>query len=292
MNDHRNGPTDILVGFDASAGAQRALSWAVDHAERTGARVELMMAVPEGSGRHQDRYADIHAAADGIVDIALTNLRADKRGFEAHGSVRYGAAADVLIEASRQAGLLVVGRRGHGEVMDALLGSVSMRVCAHALCPVVVIPPGWAAQPGGTVVVGVADAGDRPAVAFAADYAEALAGDLLAVHTWNLPVSGFSPELMIPLVSDASEMAVARDRELEDALAPVRERKPALPVATSVVEGIPARRLTEAAAHAALLVVASHRERGRFPLRIAPTVHAVLHHAPCPVAVVPVTDAR
>ncbi|NUT52807.1 MAG: universal stress protein [Saccharothrix sp.] len=292
-----SGPAHVVVGYDASPGAQRALSWAGDLARRTGVGIDVLMAVPEIQGRDEEkgqgRGQDLRAEAERLADIAVTGLTTGKPAVDAHVSVRAGDPADVLIEASARAGLIVVGRRGHGAVLDLLLGSVSLRVCAHAPAPVVVVPPQWEAARSRTVVVGVSDATDRPAVDFAAWYAHGTGGDVLAVHSWNLPVSGFSPDLMIPLVSDArdvSDMTAARDREIDDALAPARKQTPTLPIATSVVEGIPWRRLTHAAADAALLVVAAHRERGHFPLRIAPTVHAVLHHAPCPVAVIPVSD--
>jgi nucleotide-binding universal stress UspA family protein len=50
-----------------------------------------------------------------------------------------GQAADVLMEASEGADLLVVDSRGHNALTEALLGSVSRYCVHHAQCPVVVM---------------------------------------------------------------------------------------------------------------------------------------------------------
>jgi nucleotide-binding universal stress UspA family protein len=53
--------------------------------------------------------------------------------------IAQGNAAQVLLDASAGADLLVVGSRGHGGFAEALLGSVSQHCVQHALCPVVVV---------------------------------------------------------------------------------------------------------------------------------------------------------
>jgi nucleotide-binding universal stress UspA family protein len=53
-----------------------------------------------------------------------------------------GFAAQELINASREADLIVVGSRGAGGFISLLLGSISSQVVQHASCPVVTVPSG------------------------------------------------------------------------------------------------------------------------------------------------------
>jgi nucleotide-binding universal stress UspA family protein len=60
-------------------------------------------------------------------------------GLDVEEEIAYGHPAQVLIEQSADAGLLVVGNRGHGAFTGMLLGSVSIHCVTHSHCPVVVV---------------------------------------------------------------------------------------------------------------------------------------------------------
>ena len=136
-------PTDIVVGVDGSPSAQAALRWALAQAKATGGRVQAVSAwefpVSAGWGvplSYEDLAASVGQALSEAVQEALGF---DQPEVEVLESVMPGHPAQVLIDASAHAGLLVVGSRGHGSFAGTLLGSVSQHCAQHSRCPVVVV---------------------------------------------------------------------------------------------------------------------------------------------------------
>jgi nucleotide-binding universal stress UspA family protein len=137
----------IVVGVDGSEGSQAAIRWAVEEAARRRDTVRAVSAWgypyvpgPEGSAVFLNP-ADVAAEAAERLEATLAAALPDdtvRAGVERH--VIDGGAADVLVEQSRTADLIVVGARGKGGFTGLLLGSVSTQVVNHAHCPVVVVP--------------------------------------------------------------------------------------------------------------------------------------------------------
>jgi len=136
----------ILVGVDGSRGSRKALTWAAAEAADHGADLVVVhvwdRTLPPASGNPSvpDHPATetSEGAAGELVQIIKEELGEDPP-VVAQPRVKRGRAAEVLIEESAGADLLVVGTRGHGGFAGLLLGSVSQHVAAYAQCPVTVV---------------------------------------------------------------------------------------------------------------------------------------------------------
>lgn len=134
---------DIVVGVDGSASARAALRWALAQAERTGVRVRAVTAweIPAYAGWMPTVPVEDLGAAAGKMLAAVVGeaLELEEPGVEVRESVLPGHPAQLLVDESAHAALLVVGSRGHGTFAGTLLGSVSQHCVQHAHCPVVVV---------------------------------------------------------------------------------------------------------------------------------------------------------
>ncbi len=138
----------IVVGVDGSGPSLAALRWAVRQARLTGARVEAVAAwhYPAGDGwAETGSYEDFEADARQVLAQALTTVGRPEPDVPVDSLVTEGYPGDVLLQVAKGADLLVLGRRGHGAVTSALIGSVSLHCVTHAHCPVVVLRE----EPGG-----------------------------------------------------------------------------------------------------------------------------------------------
>jgi nucleotide-binding universal stress UspA family protein len=133
----------LVVGFDDSGGARAALEWALGEAKRYQARVTLLHAhllqVAWIDQADIARWSEMeHRAAEAV--LAETVAAVQTPGVAVDARVVEGNPVDVLIDASQEADLLVLGSRGRGGLAGLLLGSVSQRCAERAHCPVVVVP--------------------------------------------------------------------------------------------------------------------------------------------------------
>jgi nucleotide-binding universal stress UspA family protein len=136
----------VLVGVDGSRGSRKALTWAAAEAAEHGADLIVIHVwehtLPPASGNPSvpERAATDTSenAGNELVQVIKEEL-GDDPPVVAQPRVKRGRPAEVLIEESAGADLLVVGTRGHGGFAGLILGSVSQHVAAYAQCPVTVV---------------------------------------------------------------------------------------------------------------------------------------------------------
>ncbi len=134
----------ILLAYDGSEHAQRALDCTRDLARKYGAQVILVHAfhpIPHEWGTPLRQQAEVHAigAAEKIIQEAQAKL-ADE-SFAVITELLEGPPAEAILRVAETRGcdLIVVGSRGLGELKATLLGSVSDKVLHHSVVPVLVV---------------------------------------------------------------------------------------------------------------------------------------------------------
>jgi nucleotide-binding universal stress UspA family protein len=143
----------IVVGVDGSESARDALAWALDEGRLRDDDVRVVSAwffspAAYGTMGYVPPVSDesFELAAEQAMTETLDALEDSAKGLRVERMVVEGTAASVLVEAAKDADLLVVGSRGHGTLTGLLLGSVSHQVALHAECPVVIIRHGADAE--------------------------------------------------------------------------------------------------------------------------------------------------
>lgn len=265
----------VFAGVDGSESASRAALWAAADAARQHASLHLVLAYD--TRREQDR------AEQTVRDIAERCRTAHPGLHIADEAVRADPVDDLL---SRRAWSIVVGSRGHGAFRNAVLGSVSTAVAAHADCPVVVIrgkttDPEATGSHAGPVVVGIGPSRTSPpAVRFAFAAAERHEAELIAVQA--VPDAYLLPNVAGD--QHRQDVQEAAEEQVSGLLSECQDQHPGVVVRRVTSGQHPVEALCEQAEAARLAVVGKQR---RSAARLGPTALGTLHHAPCPVAVVP-----
>ncbi|MFJ5547471.1 universal stress protein [Streptomyces sp. NPDC093225] len=282
----------LTVGLDGSEPGFAALDWAVDEAalHRCPLRVVYAsrwewydLAAPT-AGRSS------RGVGHGVVESAARRAGQRNPDVKVETEVVADDPAQALIRESRTAWALVTGARGRGGFAGLLLGSVGLAVAARALCPVVVVRGDGPGRRDGRhrVLLGVSDTpGATEAVRFALREASARDCALEAVRAWRCPPHDDTPH---PALADGTCLyhRARADTLLDEALARARQEEPSSPELHRVlVEGPAHKVLLAGTAAADLVVVGTYRHPHQPGLQLGRIAHVLLHHARCPVVVVP-----
>ncbi|MFE0038731.1 universal stress protein [Streptomyces sp. NPDC059015] len=282
----------IVVGVDGSDGSLAAVDWAADEAALRGAPLRLVYATQWIAHQlqavrmsHEDRAGE----AEGVLGAMEERVRSRRPELVTTSEEIEDSPTTVLLEAASRADALVVGSHGLGGVGGFIIGSVGQEVVAGAEEPVVLVRPDYREAPSGSpagarrrVVLGldVTDARDE-LMEFAFDHAARRDAPLHVLHGWHAPFFHRHRAAGDADSGVEAEMASA----LAQAVRPFRDKFPTVEVTEESAPGRPAGQLVEAAADARLVVVG--RRRTASGSHIGSITHAVIHHAACPVAVVP-----
>ncbi|BBX97050.1 universal stress protein [Mycobacterium lacus] len=291
MSDH-TAEYGLLVGVDGSTSSDAAVAWATREAVMRHVPLTLFHAVtPVVVGWPVGQlYATMpewqKEGAQQVIDHARKTFEASVGASEPpemHTQMVYSSVVPALIDASRDAWMIVAGSEGMGALGRLLLGSVATGLLHHAHCPVGVIhsDEGGAPDSHAPVLLGIdGSPASEAATALAFDEASRRGVELVALHAWSdvgvFPVLGMD----------------WRDREsqgqevLAERLAGWQEQYPDVHVKRMLVCDKPARWLLDESKRAQLVVV-GNRGRGGFPGMLLGSVSsAVAQSATVPVIVV------
>ena len=96
----------------------------------------------------EDTWNDLELDRQAPTSQAIAEWTAKYPDVDVRRHVMQGRPADILVDPSEGAALVVVGSRGRGGFSGLLLGSVSRNVVHRAHCPVVVVRPYTPQHPG------------------------------------------------------------------------------------------------------------------------------------------------
>lgn len=306
----------ISVGLDGSAASLSAARWAAEVARRRGTRLRLVHAwepAPTG-GRPGDRDEGPRAAvARHVLEEAGEEVRRRAPELPVEESLIEDDPGAALLTVAKESQALALGTHGMRRLQSFFLGGTSLHVVARAERPVILVRAGGAGvgaaeaaapgaspsveetarrgahewtRPPGLIVVGLPldHTADR-LLEFAFTAADGSHLPLRVIHGTKLPRHAFLPGgPVIPHLADEFRRNV--EQEMRSLVKPWSDRFPDVQLKGSLRLENAAGALVQEAAGAALLVVGRSRRR-RMGARVGPVAQAAVHHAACPVAVVP-----
>lgn len=139
----------ILVATDGSDSGERALDFAAALARDTASTLFVVNVSSDLSAADVQALAQIEGGVIEELDVMSNQILEQARQrvlrngiFDIRTHVAWGQPAMGIIETARTlpADVIVVGRRGRGQIASLLLGSVSQKLVGLAPCPVIVVP--------------------------------------------------------------------------------------------------------------------------------------------------------
>ena len=291
-------PESVLVGVDGSPTSMQTLDWAAAFAARLGWPLHIVCCYspPHWVGEVPDTQnavagnASVQKSARDILHRAKD--RVAQFNVPVSTTMATGDPAGVLIEMSKDHGLVVVGAKGNRGLTERLVGAVSSEVPAHSSAPVLVVPHHSrddVAVPREVKRIVIGHDGSAPAYQAldeALAHSKAWGAELIAVAA--VPVSTTAGvAAWLPQELDQEKVLENTKASLNGAMDKIEAKNPGTKIRRVVLDGTGADLLVEFSRAADLIVVGSRGRGGFRGLLMGSTSQAVVHHAACPVLVVP-----
>lgn len=299
----------VVVGLDGSDNSRQAFSLALSIAAKHDWALRLVSAFSVSTV--PNRYGPLDPTRHHLKDAQkiqehLNECRAlgVKTGVQVSSQAIEADASRVLVEESRSAQLVIVGKRGRNRLASEILGTVSGKVVAHAYCPVLVVPyrqneadtpvqrrdsdiPTLASLGFDDKVIAGVKLGPTalPVALHAARAAELFGRGLVVVSV--APDVGMSRR---PGSFSEQDETTGMPSELGQVVQEVVQRHPGLPVRYQMLSGRVADLLIKASYAAHLLVVGTRGRSGLSGLLLGSVSQKVLNQAVSPVLVVSPTE--
>ncbi|MFI8100769.1 universal stress protein [Streptomyces sp. NPDC086023] len=282
--------SSVVVGVDGSEPARRAALWAAGEAVRRGRPLHIVYGA-DTDGRalyvSAETIEKVRAAGRELLADTAKAVASEHPGLQVTTEFSRADAVTSLHRAGGLHGTIVVGNRGLGGFHALMLGSVGLNTAAGAKTPVIVVRDVDETVEHGTVLAAVRDEHDLVCARYAAREAELHKASLRLLHVWNILQSVGD---VAPLLDDVDGIAGKHASALEAVTDTIHDEFPDLTVASDAtksrsVAGV----LVEASRRADLLVMGGRRAPAPFGLgrNLGGATHSVLHHAHCPVLLVP-----
>lgn len=292
-----DGPARVLVGFDGSNDAYRALEYAIAESQERDAELVLVHAVDDTVlnsawgvvfDPEEIKLGAAEMLAKGVQDTVAAGLDRSRVRTE----VVLGNPAAALTRMSNQASLVVVGRRSASAGERLFIGSTSVGVVGAAHCPVIVVSESDIVHPERTGLIGVAvDTSARGAVALEWALAECRdhGGKVIVISVCRAPQGRWFGGGQPSQEQQDAVVEVTRAR-MAEMIQPLAEEYADVEIGIEVEYGSPLDILTARTDELDMLVLEVH---AAFPTySVGGLIRGLLTHGRCPIGVIRPKDSH